>query len=107
RGSRPRVRDSVLRTNAALASITAVLCVTVGWRAYLLAQGAIFFVAGAIGIWLFYVQHQFENTYWQEHENWRYEQAALEGSSYLKLPRLLRFFTGNIGVPPVPHPRVA
>jgi len=55
RGSRPRVRNSVLRTNVALAIITAGLCLALGWRAYLLAQGAIFFVAGAAGIWLFYV----------------------------------------------------
>jgi omega-6 fatty acid desaturase (delta-12 desaturase) len=103
RGSRPRVRNSVLRTNVALAMITAGLCVALGWRAYLLAQGPIFFVAGAIGIWLFYVQHQFENTYWRGHEDWRYEQAALEGSSYLKLPRVLQFFTGNIGFHHVHH----
>jgi len=103
RGSRPRVRNSVLRTNVALAIITAGLCLALGWRAYLLAQGAIFFVAGAAGIWLFYVQHQFEDTYWQGHDDWRYEQAALEGSSYLKLPRVLQFFTGNIGFHHVHH----
>ena len=103
RGSRPRVRNSVLRTNVALAIITAGLCLALGWRAYLLAQGAIFFVAGAAGIWLFYVQHQFEDTYWQGHDDWRYEQAALEGSSYLKLPRVLQFFPGNIGFHHVHH----
>jgi omega-6 fatty acid desaturase (delta-12 desaturase) len=63
----------------------------------------VFLVAGAVGIWLFYVQHQFEGTYWQAHANWRYDHAALEGSSYLKLPRVLQFFTGNIGFHHVHH----
>jgi omega-6 fatty acid desaturase (delta-12 desaturase) len=102
-GARPRVRNSVLKTNLALAVITAGLCIAVGWRAYLLAQVPIFLVAGAVGVWLFYVQHQFEDTYWQEHADWRYDQAALHGSSYLKLPRVLQFFTGNIGFHHVHH----
>lgn len=102
-GANRRVRNSVLRTNVALAVIAASLCVLLGWRAYLLAQLPIFVVAGAVGVWLFYVQHQFEDTYWQQHADWRYEQAALEGSSYLKLPRILQFFTGNIGFHHVHH----
>jgi acyl-lipid omega-6 desaturase (Delta-12 desaturase) len=103
RGASRRVRNSVLKTNLALVVIVSSLCVVVGWRAYLLAQAPIFLVAGAAGVWLFYVQHQFENTYWQAHADWRYEFAALEGSSYLKLPSLLRFFTGNIGFHHVHH----
>jgi omega-6 fatty acid desaturase (delta-12 desaturase) len=63
----------------------------------------VFFVSGAIGVWLFYVQHQFEDTYWQAHADWRYDDAALAGSSYLKLPGVLRFFTGNIGFHHVHH----
>ena len=54
-------------------------------------------LAGAAGIWMFYVQHQFEDVYWEREEDWSYAEAALRGSSYLKLPRLLEFFTGNIG----------
>jgi omega-6 fatty acid desaturase (delta-12 desaturase) len=103
RGSRPKVRNSVLKTDAAIALCTAGLCLALGWRTYLIAQGAIFFVAGAVGIWLFYVQHQFEHTSWQDHEDWRYEEAALVGSSYLRLPRVLQFFTGNIGFHHVHH----
>jgi acyl-lipid omega-6 desaturase (Delta-12 desaturase) len=103
RGARPRVRNSVLATNLALALIVAALCLTIGWRAYLLVQVPVFIVSGAIGIWLFYVQHQFEDTYWQTHAGWRYDHAALEGSSFLKLPGVLRFFTGNIGFHHVHH----
>jgi len=103
RGSRPKVRNSVLGTNVAVAAIVAVLCFTIGWREYLLLQGLVFLVTGAVGIWLFYVQHQFEDTYWQSQGDWRYDRAALEGSSYLKLPAVLQFFTGNIGFHHVHH----
>jgi omega-6 fatty acid desaturase (delta-12 desaturase) len=103
RGARRRVRNSVLATNLMLALIVAALCLTVGWRAYLLVQGPVFVVSGAVGVWLFYVQHQFEDTYWKAHADWRYDYAALAGSSYLKLPRVLQFFTGNIGFHHVHH----
>ena len=103
RGSRPRVRNSVLATNLALALIVAAACLTIGWRDYLIVQGPVLVVAGSVGIWLFYVQHQFEDTYWQAQSDWRYDHAALEGSSYLKLPGVLRFFTGNIGFHHVHH----
>ncbi|HET8894615.1 MAG TPA: fatty acid desaturase [Gaiellaceae bacterium] len=103
RGSRPRVRNSVLATNLALALIVAAAWLTIGWRDYLLVQGPVLVVAGSVGIWLFYVQHQFEDTYWQAQADWRYDHAALEGSSYLKLPGVLRFFTGNIGFHHVHH----
>ena len=103
RGARRRVRNSVLRTNLMLALLVAALCLTVGWRTYLLVQGPVFVLSGAVGVWLFYVQHQFEDTYWQAHADWRYDHAALAGSSYLKLPRVLQFFTGNIGFHHVHH----
>jgi omega-6 fatty acid desaturase (delta-12 desaturase) len=102
-GSRPRVRNSVLATNLVLALMVAALFLTIGWRDYLLVQGPVFVVSGAVGGWLFYVQHQFEDTYWQAHADWRYDHAALAGSSYLKLPGVLRFFTGNIGFHHVHH----
>jgi acyl-lipid omega-6 desaturase (Delta-12 desaturase) len=60
-------------------------------------------LAGSIGVWLFYVQHQFEDTYWQSSDDWSYADAALCGSSYLKLPKVLQFFTGNIGLHHVHH----
>ena len=59
--------------------------------------------AGGTGIWLFYVQHQFEPTYWQRSEEWSYEDSALRGSSYLRLPKVLQFFTGNIGLHHLHH----
>jgi omega-6 fatty acid desaturase (delta-12 desaturase) len=60
-------------------------------------------LAGSVGIWLFYVQHQFEDAYWQDGRGWDYTDAALRGSSYLRLPKLLQFFTGNIGLHHVHH----
>src|SRR5207249_10218825 len=60
-------------------------------------------LAGSIGVWLFYVQHQFEDAYWQNSDCWSYDEAALKGSSYLKLPKVLQFFTGNIGLHHVHH----
>ena len=65
-------------------------------------------LAGAVGIWLFYVQHQFDGVYWQRHAGWSYADSALRGSSYLKLPKILQFFTGNIGLHHVHHlsPRI-
>ena len=103
RAARRDVRNSVLATNLMLALIVAAFCLTVGWRDYLLVQAPVLLVTGAVGIWLFYVQHQFEDTYWQAHADWRYDHAALAGSSYLKLPGVLRFFTGNIGFHHVHH----
>ena len=66
-------------------------------------QAPILWLAGATGVWLFYVQHQFEDTYWQSSDDWSYADAALRGSSYLKLPKVLQFFTGNIGLHHVHH----
>jgi acyl-lipid omega-6 desaturase (Delta-12 desaturase) len=103
RGARRCIRNSVLGTNLVIAIVVGVLCLTLGWREYLLVQGPIFAVSGAAGIWLFYVQHQFEGTYWQNHASWRYDHAALQGSSYLKLPTVLQFFTGNIGFHHIHH----
>jgi acyl-lipid omega-6 desaturase (Delta-12 desaturase) len=97
RNARPRMRRSVLATNAALAVIVGTLCWLIGWRGYLLVFGPSALLAGSIGIWLFYVQHQFEDVYWESGESWSYSEAALQGSSYLRLPMLLRLCTGNIG----------
>jgi len=103
RGARPRTRRSVMLTNVALAAIVGTLCWLLGWREYLLVQMPTALLAGSAGIWLFYVQHQFEGTYWERAEDWNYGDAALQGSSYLKLPKLLEFFTGNIGLHHVHH----
>lgn len=103
RGARPRMRNSVLGTDLALAVIVGVLCWAIGVGNFLLVWGPAALLSGSIGIWLFYVQHQFEDAYWQHGEQWSYAEAALRGSSYLKLPKPLQFFTGNIGLHHVHH----
>jgi omega-6 fatty acid desaturase (delta-12 desaturase) len=103
REARPRMRNSVLATDVALVAVVGALCWLMGWRDFLLVWSPPAMLAGSIGIWLFYVQHQFEDAYWQPGEEWTYADAALRGSSYLELPRLLQFFTGNIGLHHVHH----
>jgi omega-6 fatty acid desaturase (delta-12 desaturase) len=103
RDARPRMRRSVIATNVALAAGVACLCWLIGWRDYLLVAGPSALLAGSVGIWLFYVQHQFEDAYWEDGGSWTYADAALRGSSYLKLPKVLQFFTGNIGYHHVHH----
>jgi omega-6 fatty acid desaturase (delta-12 desaturase) len=103
RAQRPRLRHSVLSTDLVLASVVGLLCWLVGWERFLLVWGPPAMLAGAVGIWLFYVQHQFEDAYWQSADEWSYSDAALRGSSYVRLPRVLQFFTGNIGLHHVHH----
>jgi omega-6 fatty acid desaturase (delta-12 desaturase) len=101
--ARAHIRRSVHLTNLALLVLIGGLCLLIGWRDYLLVQMPTALLAGAAGIWLFYVQHQFEDTYWSRADEWSYSDAALQGSSYLRLPKLLQFFTGNIGLHHVHH----
>ena len=100
---KPRIKRSVILTNLALAVLIGGLCWLLGWREYLLVQVPIIWLAGAGGVFLFYVQHQFEDTYWESSTDWTFTDAALRGSSYLKLPQPLQFFTGNIGLHHVHH----
>src|SRR5205823_474015 len=74
-----------------------------GWRQFVLVEGPIVPLAGAMGLWLFYVQHQFDTTYWQRSGEWTFTDSALRGSSHLRLPAALRFFTGNIGLHHIHH----
>jgi len=101
--SRRRIRHSVIATNFAIVAMVVGLGLLMGWREYLLVQLPTMLLAGAAGVWLFYVQHQFEDVYWESSEGWSYADAALQGSSYLKLPKLLQFFSGNIGLHHVHH----
>jgi acyl-lipid omega-6 desaturase (Delta-12 desaturase) len=101
--ARPRMRRSVLATDAALAALILPLVWLIGWRDYLLVLVLPALLAGSVGIWLFYVQHQFEDAYWDRGEDWSFTDAALRGSSFLKLPGVLRFATGNIGYHHVHH----
>ena len=103
RNARPRMRRSVLATDLALAAIVVPLCLLIGWEDFLLVWMPGALLAGSVGIWLFYVQHQFEDTYWERGGEWSYADAALRGSSYLKLPKPLQFVTGNIGLHHVHH----
>jgi omega-6 fatty acid desaturase (delta-12 desaturase) len=103
RSARPRIKRSVRATNLAIVAVVGGLCWLMGWREYLLVQTPLIILAGGAGIWLFYVQHQFEDVYWEGSEDWSYADAALHGSSYLKLPRALQFFTGNIGFHHIHH----
>jgi omega-6 fatty acid desaturase (delta-12 desaturase) len=103
RDARPRMRRSVIGTNIALALLVATACWLIGWSDFLLLQAPTVMLSGAAGIWLFYVQHQFEDAYWEDTGNWSYADAALRGSSYLRLPRILQFFSGNIGLHHVHH----
>ncbi len=103
RSQRPRLRRSVLSTDLALSVIVGSLCWFAGWENFLLVWAPPAMIAGSVGIWLFYVQHQFEDAYWKHADEWSYTDAALRGSSYLRLPRILQFFTGNIGLHHVHH----
>jgi omega-6 fatty acid desaturase (delta-12 desaturase) len=96
-------RLSVYATNVALAGLVLGLCAIFGWKAYLVLQLIITAVAGSAGVWLFYVQHQFEGVYWERAEEWDYTAAALQGSSFYKLPRVLQWFSGNIGFHHIHH----
>jgi omega-6 fatty acid desaturase (delta-12 desaturase) len=103
RTARPRIRRAVIRTNVMLAALAGAMCWLVGWQSYLLVQGSVVMLAGAAGIFLFYVQHQFEDTWWESSGDWTYADAALRGSSHLVLPKVLQFFTANIGLHHVHH----
>jgi omega-6 fatty acid desaturase (delta-12 desaturase) len=108
RGDNRRQRMSTLRTNAALVAIAAATVFWLGAKAYVLIQVPVMLLAGTAGVWLFYLQRQFEDTYWERNENWRYATAALRGSSYFKLPTVLRWFSGSIGFHHIHHlsPRI-
>ena len=99
---------SVQATNAAILIGIIAFSLLIGIKALVLIYTPVFLIAAAAGIWLFYVQHQFEDTYWEGHTTWEYASAALEGSSYYRLPRVLEWMTGSIGLHHLHHadPRI-
>jgi omega-6 fatty acid desaturase (delta-12 desaturase) len=101
-------RRGVHFTNLALATMAFVLVALLGWKAVVLVQLPIMLFASIAGVWLFSVQHRFEDSEWLRQAEWTPVRAALNGSSYLKLPRVLQWFTGNVGLHHVHHllPRV-
>lgn len=103
-----REKRSVLAMNLALLATIVVAAFTIGLKALLLVQLPIILIGGVAGIWLFYVQHQFEGVYWERHEDWNYVRVAMEGSSFYRLPKILQWFSGNIGFHHIHHlsPRI-
>ena len=103
-----RERLSVHITNLLILCVAVGLSRLMGWKAYLIIQTALIMIAGSAGVWLFYVQHQFEDVYWERREQWDYVKAALQGSSFYKLPKILQWFSGNIGFHHIHHlsPRI-
>src|SRR5690625_4331311 len=108
KGARAKERLNTYFTNVSVIVIYSLLIWAIGWQAFLIIQLPILFIAGALGIWLFYVQHQFEDSYFEEESEWDFVKAAVDGSSYYKLPKVLQWVTGNIGYHHVHHlsPRV-
>ncbi len=103
-----RERRSVHWMNLAIFCLALMQIWLLGFVPFLLAQLTITMVGGGLGIWLFYVQHQFEDVYWERAEQWDFKKAALEGSSFYKLPRILQWLSGNIGYHHIHHlsPRI-
>jgi omega-6 fatty acid desaturase (delta-12 desaturase) len=104
----PRERQSVHAMNLALLGMAVGLSWIFGFKAYVLIQLIVLMTAGGAGVWLFYVQHQFEGVYWERGEDWSFVASALQGSSFYKLPRVLQWFSGNIGFHHIHHlsPRI-
>ena len=94
---------STMGTNAAIVLVSTAMILLVGIGPFLLIQIPITLIAASIGVWLFYVQHQFETTLWSDGKDWKFHESALYGSSHYALPAVLRWFTANIGVHHIHH----
>jgi omega-6 fatty acid desaturase (delta-12 desaturase) len=103
-----KARLNVYFTNIVVVIIATGMSLLIGLKAYLLIQIPVLFISHVAGLWLFYIQHQFEDVSWNRDINWDYKTAAIEGSSFLKLPAVLQWFTGNIGFHHLHHlsPRI-
>jgi len=95
--------ESIHRNNLALLGVLAFMGLTIGFKNFALVQAPITVMTGSLGVFLFYVQHQYEDTYWRHRDAWNYFEAGLEGSSHLVLPKTLQWFTANIGLHHVHH----
>ncbi len=106
--ARKKEKKNTYITNISIIILYGLMIFLMGWQAFLLVQGVMMYVAAALGIWLFYIQHTFEDSYFEEESEWNYVKAAVEGSSYYQLPKLLQWLSGNIGFHHVHHlaPRV-
>lgn len=103
-----RERNSVWWMNLGIAALASGMIALLGWKEFLVLQIPTMAVAGSAGVWMFYVQHQYEDVYWEHHDSWDYTSAALQGSSFYKLPKILQWFSGNIGFHHIHHlnPRI-
>lgn len=108
KGAKRKERMNTYVTNLGIVALAALLCWAIGWQNFLLVQAPIFMISGSLGIWMFYIQHTFEDSYFEEDEHWEYVKAAVEGSSFYKLPKVMQWLTGNIGFHHVHHlsPRI-
>ncbi|MCU6710598.1 fatty acid desaturase [Paenibacillus sp. J5C_2022] len=103
KGARKKERMNTYLMNVLIVAVYGLLGWAIGWKDMLLVQGPIFYLSGVLGIWLFYVQHQFEDSYFEHEEEWSYVKAAVDGSSFYRLPKVLQWLTGNIGFHHVHH----
>ncbi len=98
-----RERSSVIWTNIAIAAVIGWIMIEIGWAAFLLVELPVLLIACSAGVWLFYVQHNFDRSYWERHAKWDFFKACMQGSSFYKLPKVLQWFTGNIGFHHIHH----
>lgn len=103
-----RERASIWWTNLALVVLISGLIALVGWKTYLLVQLPVLLLGTSAGVWMFYVQHNYEGSYWERQDKWDFYKAAMNGSSLYELPAILQWFTGNIGFHHIHHlgPRI-
>lgn len=102
-GANQRDRRSVHWMNLALLLYVSGMCALFGVKDFFLIQLTLTLVSGTVGVWMFYVQHQFEDTYWRSADEWDYLSSAMQGSSYYKLPKWMQWFSGNIGFHHIHH----
>jgi omega-6 fatty acid desaturase (delta-12 desaturase) len=98
-----QAKGNIYFTNIMILLMAVAISLMIGFKAFLLIQLPVIMISHVIGLWLFYVQHQFDDVYWERDNNWDYKISAIRGSSFLKLPALLQWFTGNIGFHHVHH----
>jgi omega-6 fatty acid desaturase (delta-12 desaturase) len=107
KGAKKTDNLSVILTNLAIGAIVTLAGLTIGVKTYVLVQLPVLMIAATFGVWLFYIQHQFEGVYWARHDVWDPWRVALEGASFYKLPKLMQWISGNIGFHHVHHVRPA
>jgi acyl-lipid omega-6 desaturase (Delta-12 desaturase) len=103
KGAGLKERMSVYLTNLGIAAVAVGMSYLMGWKNYLFCQVLVTAIATTVGVWMFYVQHQFEGVYWERQEDWDFATAAMHGSSFYKLPKILQWFSGNIGFHHIHH----